>query len=710
MTLYVDAVFDGEYQRHVLLDNNTFKNLAKAPISILRIDFYNINNVSVVLDSDIFTPFTNITRLGVAPEWESSVPSITSDLQMLQIFIKPDDMKLSTASLDFASKWKNSLKQIDLSYSLIDGIYGPVFKPFSNLRILKLNMAIFSLQYISDDAFSGLHKLQELHLAYNQINKLPLQAFKTFENGTLKFLDLSYNALTGIFKDDILFNYISSVTHLNLSGNPLQTIGKWMNALTNLQELKLDLLPTAMYLDVDEWTVPLRSIRTLHINWPTFTNILNGFTQFIMSRHIPKVETLSLLGTFIESLDVINHLHQLNYLDGSGSFAVFKNFEKSWGEEMSLQQLKTLNLASNKIKSVESMKLNTTTPNVVDLDLSNNLIQTFSRETLKYLEQLHRLFLSGNHLVSIGSTDNGLLYLPAIEILDLSLNSITEIPHSFLEGLNGTLTILNAGGNPFACTCAIEPLRKWILSDSQVMLSPDLLYKCKTPPQLSTLSVTQVNLDCGSHLAFYLSIGISSGLTFLLLLILIRKYKWHIKYRLFLLFSRRRKYQPCENGIGLNAIRYDAFISYAHENNHDLTWVVNDLRLNLEENPEPFRLCIGHARDFIPGAPLLESITEAIHNSRKTIIVLSPSYLDSEWCYFETQHAWLRLLNEGKDVIILVLLEPIPDGKMTMWLRQFLCKKGYLIWPPGRAGQKLFFRYLRELLKTPTAVNRRYDV
>ena len=132
--------------------------------------------------------------------------------------------------------------------------------------------------------------------------------------------------------------------------------------------------------------------------------------------------------------------------------------------------------------------------------------------------------------------------------------------------------------------------------------------------------------------------------------------------------------------------------------------------MNLEETHEPFRLCIGHARDFVPGAPLLESITEAIHNSRKTIIVLSPSYLDSEWCYFETQHAWLRLLNEGKDVIILVLLEPIPDANMTMWLRQFLCKKGYLIWPPGPAGQNLFFRYLRELLKTPTTVNRRYDV
>ena len=179
-------------------------------------------------------------------------------------------------------------------------------------------------------------------------------------------------------------------------------------------------------------------------------------------------------------------------------------------------------------------------------------------------------------------------------------------------------------------------------------------------------------------------------------------------------FTWKRKYRPLENDededVNLNRPKYDCFISYAHDSQSDLDWVLNDLRSNLEEGPEPFRLCIGHARDFIPGTPLLEAITGAIHTSRKTIVVLSPSYLESEWCYFETQHAWLRLLNEGQDVLILVLLEPIPDDKMTMWLRQFLCKKGYLRWPHNKAGQDVFFRYLREIIKKPTSVDRRYDV
>ena len=73
-------------------------------------------------------------------------------------------------------------------------------------------------------------------------------------------------------------------------------------------------------------------------------------------------------------------------------------------------------------------------------------------------------------------------------------------------------------------------------------------------------------------------------------------------------------------------------------------------------------------------------------------------------------YAWLKLLSEGQDVIIMVLLAPIPDDTMTMWLRQFLCKKEYIKWPGDQVGQNLFWQYLRQLLKKPTLVNRRYDV
>ncbi|XP_072040940.1 toll-like receptor 2, partial [Amphiura filiformis] len=300
--------------------------------------------------------------------------------------------------------------------------------------------------------------------------------------------------------------------------------------------------------------------------------------------------------------------------------------------------------------------------------------------------------------------------LAILQILDISHNRINEIPKTFVESLNGSLDIFNAGGNPFSCTCTIEPFRKWILTDRYTRLIPGLQYTCYSPNDLSGQSIAQIHLDCKSHLVLYISSGISSGIVSLLLVVLVVKYRWHIRYRLFLMLHWPKQNRPLdeERDPFVNRVRYDAFVSYAHESNRDLNWVLNDFRKNMEEGLEPFRLCIGHARDFVPGTPLLETITEAIHSSRKTVIILSPSYLESEWCYFETQHAWLRLLNEGQDVIILVLLDPIPDAKMTLWLRQFLCKKEYLKWPKDKPGQNLFFRCT--MLKTRTAVDRRYDV
>ena len=196
--------------------------------------------------------------------------------------------------------------------------------------------------------------------------------------------------------------------------------------------------------------------------------------------------------------------------------------------------------------------------------------------------------------------------------------------------------------------------------------------------------------------------------------ILAWRYRWYLRYWLFLLCNcHRMRYDDIEqenNDFEMVEMKYDAFVSYAHQSDNDLEWVLNEMIPNLEEGPKPLKLCIGQARDFLGGTSLFDSITDAIHQSRKTIVVLSPSYVESELCYFEAQHAWKRLIEECRDVLILILLVPIPEDKMTLWLRQLLCKKGYLRWPHGRAAQQLFWRCVREKIRKRTLVNRRFDI
>ena len=136
---------------------------------------------------------------------------------------------------------------------------------------------------------------------------------------------------------------------------------------------------------------------------------------------------------------------------------------------------------------------------------------------------------------------------------------------------------------------------------------------------------------------------------------------------------------------------------------------MNDLRPNMEEGPEPLQLFI-KSRDFVPGNHLIDMIDKNMNKSRKVILVLSPNFVESEWCYHEMRMAHMWLLDHNLDVLVLVLLHEIPDNKMTLSLRQLLCKKEYFKWPNDRRGQRLFWRRLRLEVKGPLYVDRCFQI
>lgn len=78
------------------------------------------------------------------------------------------------------------------------------------------------------------------------------------------------------------------------------------------------------------------------------------------------------------------------------------------------------------------------------------------------------------------------------------------------------------------------------------------------------------------------------------------------------------------------AFAYDVFISYSRA---DQAWVLDRLLPTLEA--VGLRVCLD-VRDFTPGAPTVTEIERAIVNSHKTLLVLTPAYLDSTWAEFES--------------------------------------------------------------------------
>jgi hypothetical protein len=71
------------------------------------------------------------------------------------------------------------------------------------------------------------------------------------------------------------------------------------------------------------------------------------------------------------------------------------------------------------------------------------------------------------------------------------------------------------------------------------------------------------------------------------------------------------------------------FVSYSHRNSDWVRgWLVPQLKA------AGLKVCVDH-ESFEPGAPSLTEMERAVLQSRKTVMVLTPEYLQSEWAEFE---------------------------------------------------------------------------
>jgi TIR domain/SEFIR domain/Effector-associated domain 7 len=100
--------------------------------------------------------------------------------------------------------------------------------------------------------------------------------------------------------------------------------------------------------------------------------------------------------------------------------------------------------------------------------------------------------------------------------------------------------------------------------------------------------------------------------------------------------------------------KYDVFISYSSK---DRPWVKSTLLIQLEN--QGLKVCIDY-RDFVVGKPSIVNIEQSVLNSRKTLLVMTPNYLDSGWTEFEN--------------ILLQTLDPSNQQLRLLPLLQQKCK------------------------------------
>ncbi|XP_063415821.1 toll-like receptor 4 [Mytilus trossulus] len=124
-----------------------------------------------------------------------------------------------------------------------------------------------------------------------------------------------------------------------------------------------------------------------------------------------------------------------------------------------------------------------------------------------------------------------------------------------------------------------------------------------------------------------------------------------------------------------------------------------DKMVDYLEKQRDFRLCIHH-RDFIAGCGIAENITNAIHNSRKFVCVLSEDFMLSEWCMYEFNIALTEstVSRQCQNMIIMLRLGRMDMKNIPTEIMYILKEDTYIEYPENENDRGMFWEDMAESL------------
>ncbi|XP_061188781.1 toll-like receptor 2 type-2 [Saccostrea echinata] len=440
---------------------------------------------------------------------------------------------------------------------------------------------------------------------------------------------------------------------------------------------------------------------------------------------LPKgIQRINLSGNFYQHItrqtfENVSKEHEVDYLD----LSICNILEEMSLSSNTLQELHIGNIGAKYPPTFDSNRVFNHTPELVKLKMARfDLMNTNMSLLLGFLLKLEELVIYDCRLLQIPDIISKLNRLKVLDLgtnfigafhfhlfkdlkdlknLTLRANRISVIDNNSISIASlDRLSLLDIRFNPYACNCDLYWFINSVLKERKSILFQNDLssYQCSSPINLYNRTLMDYNpsyYECHS-LTTQEAIAIAAVCIFILLIILVvlyKKYKWHIKYYAYLLRSRKG-YEKIE-GTDESDILFDAFVAY---NEDDRSWVISNLMSELE-GKEQYRLCL-HERDFLPGRTIFSQISHTIQRSRKVILVISDSFAKSQWCQYETLVAQDRLIDDGANVLIVVLLGEIQSKYMTDSLHMLLRSMTYIRWPPANSlGRELFWNRIRLAMK-----------
>ncbi|NXN09200.1 TLR7 protein, partial [Indicator maculatus] len=538
---------------------------------------------------------------------------------------------------------------LDLSRNNIFFINPLDFRNLSSVRCLNLSDNAIS-QTLNGSEFSYLSGLKYLDFSNNRVDLLYSTAFQELK--LLEILDLSYNKH---------YFLAEGVTH----------VLSFMKNLPHLKKLMMNenAISTSSSTGMESQSLQILEFRgnRLDVLWKDGNAIYLSFFKNLTS---------------LEHLDI--SFNSLSFLP----HGVFESLPP---------ELRILNLTNNKMKSFNWGNLQYL-KKLETLDLSNNLLTTVPRELSNCSSTLQNLMLRNNRIQHL--TKRFLRGAFKLRHLDLSSNKIQVIKKSsFPENVISNLRMLLLHNNPFKCNCDAVWFVWWINQTKVTipLLATDVI--CAGPgahkgKSLVLLDLYTCELDT-SYLIMY-ALSASTVLGIMVLAVTSHLYFWDVWYSYHYCAAKLKGYQRFSSPDAC----YDAFVAYDNEDPAVNEWVMRELVERLEdEKVRQFNLCL-EERDWLPGQPVFDNLSQSIQLSKKTIFVLTNKYIKSGSFKTTFYMAHQRLLDEKMDVIILIFLEKVLQKSRYVRLRKRLCRSSVLEWPTNPRSQPYFWQCLKNAIAT----------
>ncbi|KAK3612022.1 hypothetical protein CHS0354_021697 [Potamilus streckersoni] len=726
-----NEAFDGLYNLEVLdiSHNQLVISNRSVPVRLVRdlrsLKLLKMNyNVKAMTQTDIFYPDEALGRV-------ISLQTLFLD-GLANSTLGPGFRNLENLTTLIFSGEKN------VGHCRLETISSEMFKNVPYIKALIIRAC--RVEHIDEQAFSPLSNLSLLDLSGN--TKLTIDgaagSFQGLKNTSIRVLKLNniypdFSIGVRIKKEHMEMLRNTSITEMEFSGNKVEIVdGETFEVMPiNLTKLNVsrnrflmgDYLIHASSLknlttcDASyQFLSPLNSasFKKRDVSSLQYTTKLTMLKWINLTIQVPenlKVANFSRSKLAFPILNFRVGKNRVEYLDASYSMLynwtgpvvgfdclTYLDLSNNHCSELSFQffdylpRLVTL-LVSNNLLGIaisrdEDGRIFQNLKTLQHLDLSNNRISSMDENIFRGLVSIQILNISHNlldlFLINIGHMKN-------LRVLDLSQNMLQVVRYQVriaLENIASSTTekvYVNISYNQLRCMCSTSQFMTWVRDTKTNVVGMTMCMLANGTKAAFNYRndiiryINYMDKDCMSKLGLILgaTVGISLAV-FIVIVGIVYRYRWKLRYLYYMTMNRSKGYHPIGNSDTDNDFVYDAFISFADEDRE----FVRDFMLKELEHKRGMHLCVSF-RDFIPGREIASNIIESIHNSRKTVMLLTESFLLSKWCVYEFQMAFQESIHSGRDAFIVILYEDIPTERIyrVMDMKVVFQSNSYIEYP-----------------------------